>query len=253
MKQAYWDRVAENYENELFDVLSNDKKQLIAKHIRRYGKGKKLAVDLGCGSGRFLPLLSRTLQEVVAIDLSSNCLRLATQANQRLDNVTYHKADLATKGLDIRKTDLALSVASIMMPDIALRNRVYDNITRQLKRGAHFILVVPSMESAMFTHSRLIEWNLKQGSSPRRASRDRFEGHTKDDVLRHREGVARVDGIPTKHYLREELIVLLEKRKMRILEIEKLEYDWNTEFARPPRWMQAPGPWDWLVVSQRTG
>lgn len=67
MKQAYWDKIADNYDEELFDVLSNDRKQLIAQRIRKYGKGKRLAADLGCGSGRFLPILSKTFDKVLAV------------------------------------------------------------------------------------------------------------------------------------------------------------------------------------------
>ena len=139
-----------------------------------------------------------------------------------------------------------------MTPDLALRTRIFDNVTKQLPGGSHFILVVPSLESALFTQSRLIEWNLRQGEKAGTAASSRFPDYKRSDVKQLREGVVPVDDVPTKHYLQEELIVLLEKRGMNILDIQKVEYGWNTEFARPPKWMQAPHPWDWLVVSQKT-
>ena len=60
-----------------------------------------------------------------------------------------------------------------------------------------------------------------------------------------------IDGVATKHFLKEELEVLLGNRGLRTLEIEKIAYPWSTEFASPPRWMQAPFPWDWLFVAQK--
>jgi hypothetical protein len=36
-----------------------------------------------------------------------------------------------------------------------------------------------------------------------------------------------------------------------VASIEKVEYDWSTEFADPPRWMKDPYPWDWLVLSKK--
>ncbi len=33
--------------------------------------------------------------------------------------------------------------------------------------------------------------------------------------------------------------------------VDKVEYDWSTEFADPPKWMRDPLPWDWLFVVER--
>ncbi len=61
-----------------------------------------------------------------------------------------------------------------------------------------------------------------------------------------------IAGVPTKHYLCDEIAALLEARGLRPLEFEKIEYPWTSEFADPPRWMQAPYPWDWLCVARKT-
>ena len=64
-------------------------------------------------------------------------------------------------------------------------------------------------------------------------------------------GIVHIDGVPTKHYLREELEASLADRGFKVLDIDKLEYPWTTEFDAPPRWMKAPFPWDWFVVARR--
>ena len=61
----------------------------------------------------------------------------------------------------------------------------------------------------------------------------------------------RIEGVPTKHYLREEAIVFLEEEGFQVVSVDKIEYAWNTEFDDPPRWMGSPGPWDWLLIARR--
>lgn len=61
-----------------------------------------------------------------------------------------------------------------------------------------------------------------------------------------------IDGVPTKHFLKEELNVLLAQKQMTVLEVKKLEYPWDTEFEHPPKWMKAPFPWDWLILARKS-
>jgi hypothetical protein len=57
-----------------------------------------------------------------------------------------------------------------------------------------------------------------------------------------RDGVVETGGTPTKHYLREELELLLPELGHEICSIEKVQYHWNTEFDKPPSTMIAPYP-----------
>ena len=66
-----------------------------------------------------------------------------------------------------------------------------------------------------------------------------------------RQGIIAIDGVATKHYLKEELEAILASHKMDVLDAVKIEYDWSSELEHPPAWMQAPYPWDWLVVARR--
>lgn len=66
-----------------------------------------------------------------------------------------------------------------------------------------------------------------------------------------RQGNVEIDNIPTKHYLKEELQYLLKNEGFRIIKTEKIEYDWKTEFNNPPRWLNDPYPWDWMVLAQK--
>lgn len=251
MDRAYWDRLAESYEAEIFSVLAHDRSGLVARTVRRYGNKNQTATDIGCGIGHFLPLLSGRFRRVFAVDYSSRCLARARKRHAGLANVSYRTVDLAAPRARLPKADFALCVNAVICPSLADRNRMLDVVGRHLRPGAHLVLVVPALESSLLADFRLIEWNLRNGVPPRRAVR---AGPRPDQPARKprvHEGVVPVDRVETKHFLREEMVALLERRGLRPRQIEKIEYPWSSEFATPPRWMQAPYPWDWLFVAQK--
>ena len=251
MDRAYWDRMAARYEDEIFSVLANDRADLIAGKVRRYGKKSQTATDVGCGIGHFLPLLARRFRHVLAVDLSSRCIAKAQAAHPHLANVAYRTVDLAAPGVRLSPADFALCVNVAIAPSLAHRNRLLDATCRHVRRGGHLVLVVPALESSFLTDFRLIEWNLRDGMKPGRAVRGGFRAHRPTGNPRAHEGVVRIDQVETKHFLKEELEILLKNRGLRTLEVEKIEYPWTSEFTSPPRWMQAPFPWDWLVVAHK--
>jgi len=251
MKRQYWDRIADRYEAEIFNVLKHDKAGLIVGKVDQYGAAGKTASDIGCGIGSFLPALSSSFHEVRAVDFSPKCIARAKAECSHLTNVTYMVADLAAPGVRLPKVDFALSVSSVITPSLLCRNRILDALCMHLRPSAHLVMVVPSLESAFLVDFRLIEWNLRSGVAPRFAARAHFRADEQTDTPRLREGIVKIEGVGTKHYLEEELVVLLENRGMEILEIQKIEYPWTTQFTAPPRWMKAPFPWDWLCVAEK--
>ncbi|HQU56777.1 MAG TPA: methyltransferase domain-containing protein, partial [Chitinophagaceae bacterium] len=71
MKRSYWEKTASHYEDEIFDVLQNDKKGIIRSAIQKYASNKKTAIDIGCAVGKWLPILSKNFKKVMAIDISA--------------------------------------------------------------------------------------------------------------------------------------------------------------------------------------
>jgi hypothetical protein len=65
------------------------------------------------------------------------------------------------------------------------------------------------------------------------------------------QGVMDIDEVPHKHFLAEELQLLFSRGGFTILQLEKIEYSWKTEFNKPPRWLGKPYPWDWMIVVER--
>ena len=131
-----------------------------------------------------------------------------------------------------------------------IRHRMLEAMGKVLKPGGHLVLVVPSLESSLLVDLRFVQWRWKDGSSFGRALRSVYP---QDPLADHkaRQGILGIDGVATKHYLREELHFILEDAGMDVKEVVKIEYSWDTEFERVPRWMREPYPWDWLVIARR--
>lgn len=251
MQQDYWDNVAENFEDEIFNVLLNDKAGLIAGKLDQHGSQRKRVSDIGCGIGGFLPNLSRRFKHVLAVDISPKCIARAKAKHKSLANVSYRTADLSKPGMRLPKVDLCLCVNVLLTPSLADRGRMLGAIANHIASRGHLILVVPSLESAMLTSARKIEWNLKDGIPASHATNSRFSALSNQEARHLRAGIVHVDNVPHKHYLKEEMEALLADRGLKTLDAEKLEYPWDSEFIDPPRWMKDPYPWDWLFAAQK--
>lgn len=250
MKREYWNGLAEKYEDEIFSVLENDRRKLVCGLIEKYGSSSKTVNDFGCGIGHILGVLAENFQQVNAIDISYKFIARAKKRYRHLSNINYTVADLSADDLKIPKTHFGVSVNLLIMPSHSVRLKIFNTMLNHIQKNGHLLLVVPSLESVILTNYRLTQWNLRDGIEPAKAYCENFCPAGKySKNLRH--GIVPIDGVPTKHYLREEIEAMLTECKMKILEMQKIEYKWDTEFADPPKWMKEPYPWDWLVLAQK--
>jgi len=246
MDDRDWDQVAEVFEEEIFNVPANDTRGVIERWVNDLEVPGAVATDLGCGLGRTLPMLADRYDRVYAVDVSGQYLAVAAEACAAHENITYVHADLSKDRNGYPAADVVLCINTLLNASLEVRAPLVERTCRSVKRGGHLLLVVPSLNSALLTAYRHLQWNLRNGMRPAEAQRDAaLDG----DGLEH--GIVRIDGVPTKHYLREELEAMLAERGFRVEAIEKIEYPWSTEFDGPPRWMKAPYPWDWFVVARR--
>ena len=251
MGEKYWDGIGENYDREIFDSFAGDRSQVILDHINQCRSPKAIACDFGCGIGKYLTSLGERFASVYAIDISKKLLAQAKMSNRKINNVVYLKADLAKSAIDVGLVHFALNVNVLIMASVERRRRILLNIFRQIRPRGHLLLVVPSLEAALYAHFRLVEWNMKAGVKPANPTAHRFKANKKQ-MFSFRTGILNLDGVPTKHYLKEELIVQLRGVGFEVKSVAKVEYPWKSEFVRPPKWMKDPYPWDWLVLCQKS-
>lgn len=249
MDRAYWDSVSETYEDEIFSVRDNDSDGLIESRIARHAAPSGTAADLGCGIGKFTPLLARHFGRVQAGDLSAKLLDRARHACRKHPNVTFRQIDLGAEAHPFEPVDFVLCVNVLIMASLDVRLRAIRAVTAQVRSGGHLLLVVPSTESMLYTRFRMVDWSLRDGHDCDSAVRQNLPAT--GSIRSLYQGVRPIEGVATKHYLREELEVLLTDHQMDVREIHKLTYPWTTEFDDPPDWMDAPHPWDWLVLARR--
>lgn len=247
MKRSYWEKMAESYSDEIFDVLQNDKKALIRSAIKKYASKSKTVADIGCAIGKWLPVLSPLFKKVYAIDISKKNLEIARQLYPQYKNVEYIRADMSSGKTGIPKCDAGICINAILTPSLKDRMSFLKSLSYYIKKGGNIIITVPSMESYIFTHVVQNQWKIDRQYFPSKIP-------AKEAVRKWnniKQGNADIDDVSHKHFLEEELELLLTKEGFTIERIEKIEYSWDTEFYNPPKWLKKPGPWDWMVVAKR--
>jgi 2-polyprenyl-3-methyl-5-hydroxy-6-metoxy-1,4-benzoquinol methylase len=250
MDEKYWNEVAQDYDVEIFSALANDCDDVITSRIAQLGSKRLAACDFGCGVGKFLPMLAANFRHVYAVDISNVCLEQARDHCKDFENISYCKVDMSRNTTKLKKVHFGLSVNVVITPSEKKRAAILNAIPKHLYKGGHLVLVVPSLESALYADFRLVQWNRKAGLKGAEAVSELKKTGEKANSLM-RQGIVDIDGVPTKHYLEEELLAMFEHMPFEVLTVEKVEYLWTTEFDRPPKWMKEPYPWDWMVVLKK--
>jgi 2-polyprenyl-3-methyl-5-hydroxy-6-metoxy-1,4-benzoquinol methylase len=247
MKRSYWENMAPAYNEEIFDVLHNDKKALIRKAIEQSAGNSKTVIDIGCAIGKWIPVLSPNFKKVIAIDISQKNLDIAATTYPDYKNVNYQRVDMSDPKAKFTACDLAICINAILTPSLKDRNTFFAALPKCVKKGGHLILTIPSLESKLLTHIIQHKWQIdKKLFTEKWTGREALR---KLDNLR--QGNLEIDNVPHKHYLREELQLLLEQEGFDVLETTKIEYGWDTEFVKPPSWLKDPKPWDWMVRAKK--
>jgi len=246
MKRSYWEKIAPSYTDEIFDVLAHDKKKIISSAIKKIASRQKTVMDIGCAIGKWLPVLSPLFKKVYAVDISEKNLRIASKLHSDLDNVEYLRVDMSGRK-KLPACDAAICINAILTSSLKDRERFFHSLPACLKNNGHLILTVPSLESYLLSSIIANQWKIDRDVlnvklSPQKA-RSKWE--------QIRQGNADIDNVPTKHYLKEELQLLLNRVNLVPESFHKIEYKWDTEFLKPPKWLKDPKPWDWMVIARK--
>jgi len=250
LDRQYWDSKAVNYNDEIFSSIHSDMGGKIRKIIRKYGSRKKTACDFGCGIGLYLPELSLRFKTVHAFDLSPELIKRAKERMKNTGNITYRPVDLSCRSLRLPKADFGALTNVLIMENSYVRKAILKNVFKSLNPGALLFAVVPSLESVLYVNSRLFEWNIRDGIKQDEAvDKGLRSAHAGKGSVSN--GLINIDNITTKHYLKEELELFFKGAGFKIINMDKIEYSWKTEFESPPKWMRAPYPWDWMAVCEK--
>ena len=243
-EEAHWNTIASKYNDEIFDVFKSDKNKKLPRYFSKHANLNHRAMDFGCGTGKAFPYLSPNFKEVLAMDISGECLVTARQ--RPYANIAFKRADLSQRSVKFPEVDFIFCCNVIMLPEREKNMKMFQNIERALKPGGTALIIVPSLDSALFSSLRLIDWYKTEGVDVEdipASDIDYFKNNKREFI----QGIVYIDKVPTKHYTAPELEMIFQQTRLDITALEKLEYEWDTEFTSPPSWMKAPYPWDWLI------
>ena len=244
-----WNSVAGKYEDEIFSVFKNDKGKKIEHYLKKNANRNHVAIDFGCGIGYALPLITPYFKKVMALDVSQECINKAKLVSY--DNVVFKQADLASPKIDPMKADFAFCCNVAISGNNTRNYRILSNVLGSLKIGGIAVFVLPSLESSSLSSQRMIEWYQKEDTDINEIPLDEIAHLNGVDGKQVMQGIFNINDIPTKHYSFTELFSFFNTGNYKIENIDRVEYDWSTEFNNPPSWMRDPYPFDWLVEVRR--
>ncbi len=254
MDVNYWNEFADEYDEHVIDAFTYGRSKTVGQQIKRFASPDKDVADFGCGPGKMLPYLSEKFRTVYGYDFSDKLLEFARKRCADLKNVHIAQADLSKPVDHLPMVDVIVSLNAVLMPDPNLRMSFLQRYGFPPEPWRTFDLNVPSVESLLFSYFRETEWYRKEGSPPHKAEKQ-VDASYIIQPKRTAQGIFIRGTEPTKHYLREELIVLArDEMKLEVLEVLKMEYDWKIEMEDDdvPEWMGEPYPWDWILVAKKS-
>ncbi len=246
MNRTYWEKIAPAYNEEIFDVLKNDSKGIIVSAIKKVASRNKTIIDIGCAIGKWLPVLSPAFKKVYAVDISAENLEIAKKFYPEFINVEYDRIDMSNAKAKMPLCDIGICINAILTDSLKKRNTFFTNLKKCIKKNGHLILVIPSLESSLLTSIIRQRWNPDKDANG--VINKKKSGVQLKNIL---QGNAEIDSVPTKHYLKEELQLLLSNEGFIAEDFQKIEYEWDTEFLKPPKWLTEPKPWDWMVLARK--
>ena len=152
MSAAYDDlsKISENGSVALYSFGRTDLLNKATNEVVDYIRDESLlgkntsALEIGCGSGRFLVALAPELLSIVGIDISKNMVKIAAERCRSIANVDVIASDGRTFGTPLRnRFDLILAVDSfpyIIEAGIEIAIANIKEVRRVLRPGGRFLL-----------------------------------------------------------------------------------------------------------------
>ena len=240
MNERDWDRVAGAWDDHIMSSLEENVNGSIATLIASVAATHRSILDYGCGVGRYLPLLSRSFEQVVGVDYSRLCVEQAGALTRGLPNVRTHTTTQFARSAPRARFDVVLMANVLLHADTKIRTRILDLALARLRPGGTLLLLVPAIESVHLAEAVRLAYTRKRASAYARPAGGVFD-----------PGVIAINGQPTKHYSAEEIPLLLQARRLKLDSLARAEYSWSSESFEGLDRRLPQRPWDWLISATR--
>ena len=91
-------------------TANNHYHDFLLKHVPQNCEN---ALEIGCGTGAFARLLAKRCKRVIALDLSSEMIRVACSRSSQFDNLEFQLADAMTWNFPQSQFDFVCSIATL--------------------------------------------------------------------------------------------------------------------------------------------
>lgn len=232
-----WDSLADDFSAQVLEISECDIDGVIKATAKRLGGARKTATDFGCGAGSVTRLIAPYFKSVTGVDFSPKLID-AARARTRAKNISYETADLQIERAKRFPCDVAFCANVLIGDDAAARERIARTVVASVRKSGHAVFIVPSLESVM----RVYQVGLQTHSA------GDVEDWAVDEVVSLPQGLIEMGGVPTKHYLEDEVAEFLTKLKLCDVEVRRVSYPWREALGGAPRNLKAAPPWDWMAI-----
>lgn len=248
----FWSKAATSYEQEFVDPFRSDVRSPLKSALKKLAaKGAKVVADLGCGIGPLLPFLSETFASVIAVDFASGMLERARRRCAEATNITYLERSLTKLSSLAGTLDVAISVNSLVMPNVAEQEAVLRQIHGALKPNGHFLGILPAMDSVHYQTMLLLDRAMDRGQ-PLEAAR-KNAAHLNDHALYDFAfGQFRFQGLDQHFWQPFEIGYRFARTGFELVRKKKVHLSWS-QFGGQDSLKQYPPPWDWFFLAKPQG
>ena len=189
---------------------------------------QKTVADLGCGTGVLLPHLVERFGSVIALDFAPAMMALARQrlgpeSSPRvrfLERPMHELDDLAGQ------IDVAITINSLVMPDVRLVERTLRSIRASLRPDGTFMGIVPSIDAIQYHTMLLLDQALDHGLDL--ADAMRFTAHhAEHQFYDFAFGRFKFQGLRQKFWFPFEVEHRLKKAGFHDIRLSKVLYPWD--------------------------
>jgi SAM-dependent methyltransferase len=246
-----WSRHAVRYDELFLDAFHPDvENPLLARLEQVPDADRKTVIDLGCGTGPLLPYLVGRFGRVIALDFAPAMIAHARQRlgpdAERVSFVTraMHELDDLAGAIDV-----AISVNSLVMPDVRVIDRTLAAIRAGLRDDGLFLGVVPSMDAIHYHTMLLMDTALDRGQPPEEAERSAAfaaEHHHYDFAF----GRFSFQGLRQKFWQPFEIHHRMARAGFTAVELDRVLYPWDESLAGWTDLAEYPRSWDWSFLAR---
>jgi SAM-dependent methyltransferase len=247
----HWSKAAASYEQEFVDPFRSDVRSPLKRALKKLAAdGAKVVADLGCGIGPLLPFLSQTFERVIAVDFAAGMLERARRRCPDATNITYLERSL-TKLVSLSgMLDVAVSVNSLVMPNVADQEAALGQIRAALKPDGRFLGILPAMDGVHYQTMLLLDRARDRGQ-PLEAARKNAAFLNDHSLYDFAFGQFRFQGLDQHFWQPFEIPYRFARAGFTLLRKKKVHLSWS-QFGGQDSLAQYPPPWDWFFIAKPT-